>query len=323
MIYPLARGIKLLLAIPSFQQLLANIERLHQQLRDNADSRPYWQYSAVGDSRTRPSHQQLNGLVYRYDDPFWHTFFPPNGFNCRCTVVALAKLDIERKGIEVGNGQADLMDYVRTLPSGQQQQTKAVKLGKNQYLLADKGFDYNVGRASYRPNLDHYPTALAHQFAKREMSGASFNLDFMQFESEFKAIKNRLKINDKLNATQLNVVRNQLRREYKFVAGVLSAENKQVLASQTATVWLSDDSLIKQFESREGQAFGVDEYQHLPELIHSPEKIINTREKHYQLIKQINEKKYSVVLKVLANEIFVQSFRKLKDKEWRKLVATR
>lgn len=295
----------------------------YQQMRDNADNRPYWQYSAVNDDRTRPSHSAMNGLIYRYDDPFWQTFYPPNGFNCRCSVIALAQRDIDRRNLTVGDSSERLVEYERTINLTQKEKTTAFKLNNDRLIITDRGFDYNVGRSQYKPNLDLYPEGLAHQFAKREMSGAGFNWDFKQFESEFKAIKKRLKMDDKLNSAQLNAVRNQLRREYKFAAGVLSAENKQALGSQTATAWLSDDSLIKQFESRDGQNFGVDEYQHLPELIHSPEKIINTREKHYQLIKEINGKKYSVVLKVLSSEIFVQSFRKLKDKEWSKLIATR
>ena len=69
----------------------------YQRMRDNVDNRPYWQYSAVGDERTRPAHLALSGKIYRYDDPFWTTFYPPNGFNCRCSVIALAERDLQRR----------------------------------------------------------------------------------------------------------------------------------------------------------------------------------------------------------------------------------
>ncbi|MDN3515355.1 MAG: phage minor head protein [Candidatus Brocadia sp.] len=44
--------------------------------------RPYWQYSAVNDSRTRPTHWAMNGKVFPADHPFWDTWYPPNGYNC-------------------------------------------------------------------------------------------------------------------------------------------------------------------------------------------------------------------------------------------------
>ncbi len=56
-----------------------------------ADLLPYWQYVAVMDSRTRPSHARMNHFIARKDDPVWNTWFPPNGFNCRCTVRSLTE----------------------------------------------------------------------------------------------------------------------------------------------------------------------------------------------------------------------------------------
>lgn len=54
----------------------------YQQMIEQVDERPFWQYVAVLDSRTRPAHRALNGKVFRYDDAAWGAVFPPNGFNC-------------------------------------------------------------------------------------------------------------------------------------------------------------------------------------------------------------------------------------------------
>ena len=51
----------------------------------------YWTYRTQGDSRVRPSHRELEGRTYHVADPFWSTYYPPNGYNCRCYVQSSTK----------------------------------------------------------------------------------------------------------------------------------------------------------------------------------------------------------------------------------------
>jgi len=50
---------------------------------------PLLKYQTIGDDRVRPEHAELDGIVRPVTDSFWDTFMPPNGFNCRCTVIQL------------------------------------------------------------------------------------------------------------------------------------------------------------------------------------------------------------------------------------------
>lgn len=51
----------------------------------------YLQYRTAGDDKVRPEHVALNGVTLPMSDPFWDEYFPPNGWNCRCTVVQVLK----------------------------------------------------------------------------------------------------------------------------------------------------------------------------------------------------------------------------------------
>lgn len=96
--------------------------------------RPYLKY-IHNDTVThpRPLHVSWSGLVLKHDDPFWDTHKPPNGWGCRCRVVAVSKREyngqtapddgtytkVDRNGVE------------HTVPKG-----------------IDYGFDYAPGRSN-------------------------------------------------------------------------------------------------------------------------------------------------------------------------------
>jgi SPP1 gp7 family putative phage head morphogenesis protein len=84
------------------------------------DDLPYLRYSAILDSQTRPSHANMHGIVAHVDDPFWDTFYPSNGFGCRCLAYAISEAKAKRLGIT----------------------PKSRKIGST-----DKGFDYNPGKS--------------------------------------------------------------------------------------------------------------------------------------------------------------------------------
>ncbi len=49
------------------------------------------QYRTVGDKRVRRSHRMLHGITLPITSKFWNEYFPPNNWNCRCTVVQVRK----------------------------------------------------------------------------------------------------------------------------------------------------------------------------------------------------------------------------------------
>ena len=83
-----------------------NIQTAYQagryaQMKAVSKTRPYWQYIAVEDDRTRPEHAAMNGMVFPSDHDFWVTNYPPNGFRCRCTVRSLSARQVEKYDYEV------------------------------------------------------------------------------------------------------------------------------------------------------------------------------------------------------------------------------
>jgi uncharacterized protein with gpF-like domain len=63
---------------------------------DLLKSRPYWKYIHNDTvAHPRPLHVAWSGLVLHWDDPFWQTHFPPNGWGCRCRITAVSAKDYE------------------------------------------------------------------------------------------------------------------------------------------------------------------------------------------------------------------------------------
>lgn len=134
----------------------------YKQMRENVEFRPYWMYVAVEDARTRPAHARFHGRVFRYDDPIWQYLFPPNGFNCRCSVRALSEADIKRLGLTVESSEGMLSEKEQLI----NEKESRPGIQYNGEFFADPGFDYNPGQAAFEPELADYPPALVAQYKR-------------------------------------------------------------------------------------------------------------------------------------------------------------
>lgn len=70
------------------------------------------QYRTMQDNKVREDHRALDGTTLPKSDPFWELYYPPNGWNCRCTAKPVRKGKYKRSSsksaIAKGNAATNL-----------------------------------------------------------------------------------------------------------------------------------------------------------------------------------------------------------------------
>lgn len=79
----------------NFAQASAGMAEKWEQFTEDGDDY-LLQYRTANDSKVRPEHAGLHGITLPAEDNFWDEYFPPNGWNCRCTVVQVLKSRYEQ-----------------------------------------------------------------------------------------------------------------------------------------------------------------------------------------------------------------------------------
>jgi len=126
------------------------------RMMEVADDMPYWEYILGSAQHHRPTHVALAGLVFRYDDPFWYTHRPRQGFGCHCGVRNGDASDIERR-----TGKP--LDQALVKSSPEDFNTKTVQVqgkdidvigyrppGSSSFVYPQPGWDYGPGDFSWR-----------------------------------------------------------------------------------------------------------------------------------------------------------------------------
>ncbi|WP_051269753.1 phage head morphogenesis protein [Flavobacterium suncheonense] len=88
------------------------------------------QYRTAGDARVRQEHEKLHNTTLPKNDPFWDSYYPPNGWRCRCTVVEVLKDKYEQS------------DSGKSIKAGEAATSQIGKDGKNRLEI----FRFNPGK---------------------------------------------------------------------------------------------------------------------------------------------------------------------------------
>jgi hypothetical protein len=87
------------------------------------------QYRTAGDDRVRDSHDKLRDITLAADDAFWISYYPPNGWRCRCLAIQVRK------------GKYDVSDSKKAISEGEKATSQIGKDGKNKLEI----FRFNPG----------------------------------------------------------------------------------------------------------------------------------------------------------------------------------
>jgi uncharacterized protein with gpF-like domain len=105
----------------------------YREQLEGAELRPIWVYRHdPGVVKPRADHLAMDGMAFRYDDPFWDTHYPINAWGCQCTVETESEYSAEKAGIKVEDSKNI------TLPE------------------IDGTWAYNAGREAIAPNFNKY-----------------------------------------------------------------------------------------------------------------------------------------------------------------------
>jgi hypothetical protein len=192
-------------------------EHYRKQL-EGAELRPIWVYQSqlTGDNR-RKEHIALHGKELRFDDAFWDTYYPPNGWGCECYVITESEHGAEKAGIKVETSEGMALPEI------------------------DKTWAYNPGREALAPNFSKYKNLPVDAFrAIKER----YRSDMDKTRLSFGQMK---KINDAMNAGDYQFKR---RRAINYQAGNLGKKPFEATGLDDSKVMINEERIRHAFRQK-------------------------------------------------------------------------
>jgi hypothetical protein len=267
---------------------------------------PYLKYVDMDDDKVRPLHAFWGRtIVLRVDDEWWLYYYPPNDWNCRCSVRQLSERDLARLKLEV-TSPPPRVEYVSWV-NRRTGQTEQVPRGLS------PGFGYNVGAAWLK----------AREATKARAEPPAGDVERI------------------LSAVPLSALNAQLRRAEPEVANaalralVASDTFAQFLAkpsglgfpvmrlSEAVRAAISADDPVAALsawtaakQAREHPDLTIEDYRQLPELGAAPTVVIKDSEQSVVIVRR-GERSYLAVVRRTSSgaATFVQSFRRVDSRE--------
>ncbi len=276
--------------------------------KDNAAYAPYWRYMTMEDFKVRHHHAILNGRVYRFDDPIWDLIYPPNDWRCRCFVVAYTAAEVRANGWHIEDSKAGTFNQIMQQVGIDKRTGEVLYRQGLSYTTPDgqrftpaAGWNYNPAQAYYQPELDKYAADIARQYVAGGLTGA----DFVNWSASLAHAAQALLA----QGQTVMAIRQALSVGNRHPVAILSAIEMAQLNAQSQTVWLSDDTLIKQILHREGQNIAVADYVWVQKTLATPDLVVQDKDAHLKFLKEAG-RWWVAVIKTTRDgrENYLQSF---------------
>ena len=247
-----------------------NRGRLKQHL-DLADVMPYWEYNHHDNEHPREEHIALDGIILRYDDPFWQYYYPIKAYGCHCTVTAYDEDDLAEMGKTVS--QSPEIEWV--------EKTVGVRSGNPRTVRVPKGYDvgfapYNFERLTQSRDVD------VDKLLLQKMTTAEPHLASLLIDDVLKNPKAMVLLNGAMKdmvdtVSQQKIARGNMKYVGVIPENVITKLDNLDKAPQSAVIAVRDDDVLhalRDSKQAKGISLPVEFWEQLPEKLRHPKAIL-------------------------------------------------